>query len=104
MQAKPSLPRSDVSSTGNSLAKPESLPTGLQKKTIVSDDKLHVTVDSTDRITINKAIFGTASKDSNCALARQVLSIAPTAAGNDNLLNFRFALATMHGIGCERRT
>ncbi len=84
--------------------KPESLPTALQKKTqdaIASDDKLIATIDSTDRITINKPIFGTANQNSNCVLARQVLSIVPTAAGNDNRLSFKFAMATIHDIGAK---
>lgn len=97
----------DEPSTVNSLAKLEleSLPTGLQKKNddaSASADKLQVTIDaSAKRITINKPIFGTTSKDSACALAEQVFSIAPTAAGSDDLLNFKFALATINGIGAK---
>jgi hypothetical protein len=98
--------RPDASSTRNSLAKaePQSLPTGLQKKEDVTayDDTLRLIIDPSARtLTINKPIFGTNNKSSNQALVEQVCSIAPIAPGNDNLLNLKFALATINGIGAK---
>ena len=99
--------QSKTSSSNNSLVKikPESLPTGLQKKSTdinASNDKLSLTIDdSTQTMTINKPIFGTDNKNSSSALLEQAYSIAPTAAGNDPLLNFKFVLATIDGIGAK---
>jgi hypothetical protein len=90
--------RSGASSNGTNLSKPEpeSLPTGLQKKTeeIVEVDE------STNKITIKRElIFGTKNEDSTCALVDQVAHVVLNAAGKLDSQNLKWALATICGIG-----
>lgn len=97
--------RSDASSTDNSLSKqePESLPTGLQKKskeTIASDNTSVVEVDaSTNEITLRRPVFGTNNEDSNLGLAQQVVNFVPTVAGKLDSRNLKWALTTLCEIG-----
>src|ERR1035438_7976862 len=96
--------QSDASSTDKSLSKPEpkSLRTGHQQKgngAIASDDTFVVELDaSTNRVTVNRPIFGTNNQDSNHALVKQLFSVVPNAAGNLDMQNLKYALATIHGI------
>jgi hypothetical protein len=105
--AKGSHHQSHASSNDNTLSKPEpeSLPTGLQKKSreaTASDDTFVVKIDaSTNNIILNKdsRIFGTNNEDSTLALAKQVGGLVPTTAGRHDLQTLKWVLTTIHGIG-----
>ena len=103
--AKVSHLQSDASSTDNSLSKsePESLPTGLQKKsneTITSDDTFVVEVDaSANTVNVNRPIFGTNNRDLTNALGNQVVNVVLNAQGKHDVQTLKYSLATIHGIG-----
>jgi hypothetical protein len=96
---------SDASSTDNSLSQPEpeSLPSGLEKKskdTITCNDTFVVEVDdSTNKVNVNRPMFGTNNKDSTNALGNQVVSVVLDAAGKHDAQNLKWALPIIYGIG-----
>ena len=106
-QTNESHHRSDASSNGSSLTKPEqeSLPTGLQtkrKEALGSGQRFIAGVDaSTNQVMLNGnlRLFGTDNKDSTEALASQVVAMVTGTAGRRGLENVKYALATIHGIG-----
>jgi len=97
--------QSEASLTDNSLSKPEpeSLPTGLQRKSkeaIASDNTSVVEVDaSTNKIILRRPVFGTNNEDSNLGLAQQVVDFVPTVAGKRDLRTLKWALTTLCEIG-----
>jgi hypothetical protein len=105
--AKVSHLQSDASSADNSLSKsePESLPTGLQKKSneaIASDDTFVVRIDAATNsamLKTNVRIFGTNNDDSTRALAKQVATVVLNAEGKHDVQNLKWALNTVYGMG-----
>ena len=97
--------QSDTPSNDNSLSKPEpeSVPTGLEKKskkTIASDDTFVVKIDaSTVTLNYDLRIFGTNNQDSTRALAQQVANVVLNTEGKHDVQNLKWALPTIHGIG-----
>ena len=97
--------QSDASSNDNTLSqpKPESLPTGLQKKSndsIAFDKTCLVEVDaSTNTVNVPRPIFGTKDKDLTRALVDQVVNVTLNSAGKHDVQNLKWALPTIYGIG-----
>jgi len=96
---------SDAPSDGNSRSKPQSPPTGLQKKSKdanASDDTFVVEVDPSTKIVtlnFNLPIFGTKNQDSIRALVNQVGNVVTDVAGKRDPENLKYALPTIYGIG-----
>jgi hypothetical protein len=97
--------QSDTSSKGSGHPKPtpESLPTGLQKKSndsIAFDKTCLVTVDaSTNTVNVPGPIFGTKNEDLTRALVEQVVNVTLNSAGKHDVENSKYAVAAIHGIG-----
>jgi len=104
LEAKGSHPRSDASSNGNSLSKPEleSLEKRLRKRSKEasasdnSDTRVAFTVDALNR---NPRIFGTNNQDLTYSLLGQLCGILAITDGKHNLQTVKDALATINGIG-----
>jgi hypothetical protein len=99
--------RPDPSGNGNGISKPETEPQadGSQERSKVAKDSpraysIEEDDDSSVRVTLNPSarIFGTSSEISTFVLAKQLADVATADAGRD-VVNFRSAMATVHGIG-----
>lgn len=97
----------DGSSINPDLSKgePESSSIEPQQKNneaTVSADKSLVWIDTrAKKCVVSKPIFGTDSPESNQVLIEQVSSIAGKSHGEDHLLAFKSAMATIDGIGVK---
>ncbi len=96
--------QSDASLNDKKLSKkPESLPTGLQKKSndsIAFDKTCLVTVDaSTNTVNVPGPMFGTKDPNLTRALVEQVVNVTLNSAGKHGVENVKYALAAIHGIG-----